>query len=194
MKGDSPLLPVERQQQILTWLDEEGTLKVSELSRRLGVSEMTIYRDIQPLAEQGKLDRTSKGLARASRPAQYPGQCVYCGKGTNTRFAVQLIRTDNGVEHACCAHCALLRYGDIRGEVAQVICRDYLTDTTMGGRMASFLIGADVRLSCCEPQVLSFCSRSDAERFRSGFGGTVYSFEEAIPAIRIQMDGTGCHG
>lgn len=190
------MLPVERQQQILTWLKEEGTLKVSEASRRLGVSEMTVYRDIQPLAEQGKLIRASKGLAQAKepRPAVQPDHCVYCGKGTNTRFAVQLIRIDHGVEQACCAHCGLLRYGAIADEVAQIICRDYLTDTTIGGRMASFLIDPDVRLNCCEPQVFVFASRKEAERFRIGFGGKLFSFEEAIPAIQERMDGTGCHG
>ncbi|MET3575531.1 DeoR family transcriptional regulator [Bhargavaea ullalensis] len=188
------MLPVERQQQILTWLEEEGTLKVSEASRRLGVSEMTVYRDVQPLAEEGKLTRTSKGLAKAPQPALRSDHCVYCGKGTNTRFSVQLIRTDHGVEQACCAHCGLLRYADDADRIAQIICRDYLTDMTIGGRSATFLIGADVRLNCCEPQVLVFHSRKEAERFRSGFGGTAHGLDDAIRAIRERMDGTGCHG
>ena len=186
------LLPVERQQQILTWIEEEGALKVSEASRRLGVSEMTVYRDIQPLTEQGKILKTSNGLTRASLPSVRADHCIYCGKGTDNRFAVQLIRADHGVEQACCAHCGLLRYGDIRGEVAQIICRDYLTDTTIGGRSASFLIGADVRLNCCEPQVLVFSSLRDAERFRSGFGGELYHLDDAITAINNQMGGHTC--
>ncbi|WP_322787842.1 DeoR family transcriptional regulator [Bhargavaea beijingensis] len=186
------LLPVERQQQILTWIEEEGALKVSEASRRLGVSEMTVYRDIQPLTEQGKILKTSNGLARVSLPTVRADHCVYCGKGTSSRFAVQIIRADHGVEQACCAHCGLLRYGDAKEDVAQVICRDYLADTTIGARSASFLIGADVRLNCCDPQVLVFGSRKDAERFRAGFGGELYGFDEAIQAVKEEMDGGAC--
>ncbi len=45
------MLPIERQQQIVTWLEQEGTLRVLDISQRLKVSDMTVYRDIKPLIE-----------------------------------------------------------------------------------------------------------------------------------------------
>ena len=42
------MLPIERQKLILEWLGEEGTLSIVEISKRLYVSEMTIYRNIKP--------------------------------------------------------------------------------------------------------------------------------------------------
>jgi DeoR family transcriptional regulator, copper-sensing transcriptional repressor len=61
------MLPVERQQQILTWIEEEGTLRVSEISSRLGVSEMTVNRDLKPLLENNKITKTSNGISAATR-------------------------------------------------------------------------------------------------------------------------------
>ena len=46
------MLPIERQKQILDWLSKEGNLTITEISKRLNVSEMTIYRDIKPLVEE----------------------------------------------------------------------------------------------------------------------------------------------
>lgn len=37
------MLSIERQQQILIWLEQEETLRVLDISKRLEVSEMTVY-------------------------------------------------------------------------------------------------------------------------------------------------------
>jgi DeoR/GlpR family transcriptional regulator of sugar metabolism len=37
-------------------------LRVSEISKRLDVSEMTVYRDIKPLIEQQKVLKTVNGI------------------------------------------------------------------------------------------------------------------------------------
>jgi len=55
------MLPIERKQQILTWLQEEETLRVAEISERLEVSEMTVYRDIASLVKEQKVLKTSNG-------------------------------------------------------------------------------------------------------------------------------------
>jgi DeoR/GlpR family transcriptional regulator of sugar metabolism len=36
------MLPTKRQEQILTWLEHEETLRVSDISKRIKVSEMTV--------------------------------------------------------------------------------------------------------------------------------------------------------
>ena len=51
----------ERRQEILNLLDEQGRVSVTELSRQLGVSEVTIRADLQALAEQNLVIRTHGG-------------------------------------------------------------------------------------------------------------------------------------
>ena len=188
------MLPIERQQQILTWLDEEGTLKVSDISKRLDVSEMTIYRDLKPLIDQKKVLKTSNGITLV--PQTYvtsdTNVCSYCFKNSNTRFSVQLIKLNNQVEHTCCAHCGLLRYQDIEKEISQIICRDFLKDTTISAKMATFLVNADIDLNCCQPQVIAFQSMKHAEQFQKGFGGEIYNFEGAIAVTMEEMKGSPC--
>lgn len=188
------MLPIERQQQILTWLEQEETLRVSEISKRLDVSEMTVYRDLKPLIEQQKVIKTSNGIT--STPQLYISSniCTYCSKNSNTRLSVQLIKLNQRVEHTCCAHCGLLRYQAIEKEVSQIICYDFLKETTISAKMATFLLNADLNLNYCQPQVLTFDSIKQAKQFQLGFGGSIYHFEEAIKVINEEMNGkTCCH-
>ncbi len=62
------MLMAERQQAILEWLRQEGKVLASELSQILNVSEDTIRRDLQKLAEAGLLQRVHGG-ALPSSPA-----------------------------------------------------------------------------------------------------------------------------
>lgn len=61
----------ERHDAILRELKAEGSIRVSELADRLGVSAITIRRDVEALAERGKLVRTHGGarLPAAGAPA-----------------------------------------------------------------------------------------------------------------------------
>ena len=61
MKKSAPLLPVERQQRILDILREELSVRGSRLGELLGVSEMTIRRDLDILERQGVVERTHGG-------------------------------------------------------------------------------------------------------------------------------------
>lgn len=54
-------LPAERHRRIRELLRERVTIRVSELSEKLGVSEMTIRRDLETLERQGVLERTHGG-------------------------------------------------------------------------------------------------------------------------------------
>ena len=97
------------------------------------------------------------------------------------------------MEQLCCPHCGLLRYRAIEKDVSQIICRDFLQNTTISAKMAYFLMDADFNLNCCQPQVLAFDSIIHAEQFQKGFGGVVLRFEEAIVEIQKRMNGqTGC--
>lgn len=188
-------MPLERKKQILTWLEREKSLKTAEISKRLNVSEMTVYRDIKPLLDEEKVVKTSGGIALVNHsPESVPGTCSYCLKDSRTRLSVQLITKQQQVEHTCCPHCGLLRYDDIKENVSQIICTDFLQDTTISAKMATFLLNADINLNCCEPQVISFGSQQQAKQFQSGFGGELYDFHGAISVIKKQMsNGCQCH-
>ncbi|MGN9863706.1 DeoR family transcriptional regulator [Bacillus swezeyi] len=187
------MLPIKRRQQILSWIKEEETLRISDISKRLNVSEMTVYRDIKPLTENGQVIKIAGGIA-LNRPKQQPGQlCFVCGKGAaNSRLSVQIVRTDSRIEHFCCAHCAMLRYEKIKDDVSQIICRDFLLDTTISARMAVFLLDAELHLHCCEPQAIPFASAADAEKFKKGFGGKLLSFDDAARDIQKNMKDSCC--
>jgi DeoR/GlpR family transcriptional regulator of sugar metabolism len=108
------MLPIERQHQILDWLTEEGTLTITEISKRLNVSEMTVYRDIKPLLEENKIDKTSRGISLSPILNGSSNICTYCLKELNNRHPVQIIRHDQKVEQLCCPHCGLLRCKEIK--------------------------------------------------------------------------------
>lgn len=57
------MLQLERQNQLLQWLQHQGFLSTVETAEHFGVSQMTIWRDIETLAEQGLVKRVHGGLA-----------------------------------------------------------------------------------------------------------------------------------
>ncbi|MDA1477844.1 DeoR family transcriptional regulator [Bacillus changyiensis] len=186
------MLPIKRRQQILTWVQEEDTLKISVISKRLNVSEMTVYRDIKPLIEKGQVIKTAGGITM-NRAKQTPGQiCLICGKPLSQRLSVQIVKTDSQIEQFCCAHCAMLGYEKLKDNVSQIICRDFLLDITISAKMAVFLLHAELHLNCCQPQALCFASVTDAEKFRKGFGGRICSFDEAAQIIQKEMKESCC--
>ncbi|MCP3027785.1 DeoR family transcriptional regulator [Halobacillus sp. A5] len=181
------MLPIDRQKQILTWLENEKSLRVTTISQRLDVSEMTVYRDLNPLIKQNKVIKTSSGVTLSTPAAVPTDNCPYCLKPSSGKLSVQIIKENQQIENACCAHCALMRYQDIKNNVSQVICRDFLKDTTINAKAATFLIDADLDLNCCEPQPIIFASRKQAKQFQKGFGGKIYNFQEAIQMILKEM-------
>jgi DeoR/GlpR family transcriptional regulator of sugar metabolism len=56
-----------RRRQIYEWISEAGECSIEELVQRCGVSGMTIRRDLQVLAEEGRVLRTHGGAAMAER-------------------------------------------------------------------------------------------------------------------------------
>ena len=61
------MLPVEREERILTFLESHGKGSVSELSRYLGVSEPTIRRDLHRLTVRRLIRRVHGGAVLQSR-------------------------------------------------------------------------------------------------------------------------------
>lgn len=68
------MLASQRRSTILGLVEESGAVRVSELVDHLGVSDMTVRRDIEQLATEGLVERVHGGaLAVGSRSTEEPG-------------------------------------------------------------------------------------------------------------------------
>ncbi len=67
------MLASMRRRQILEHLQQTGGMRLSELSRALSVSEMTIRRDLEFLQQQGLVERVHGGAVLRQRGTEEPG-------------------------------------------------------------------------------------------------------------------------
>lgn len=190
------MLPAARKARIMELVERMGTIKISELSKELGVTEMTVHRDIRPLVEEGLVTKTFGGIALASGGTTItpqPDRCVICSRPNQERLSFRLIYPDNRVEALCCAHCGLLRYRQAAADCTpQAICFDFVTHTTINAKSARFIMDSTIDIGCCKPQVLVFERADYAEKFVYGFGGTVLTFAEALQEINREMSNSSC--
>lgn len=184
------MLPIERQKHIRDLIQKKKTLKISELSEYLQVSEMTVYRDIKPLIEEGLIEKTFGGVSLVEkREGIDTTRCVYCQKPYNDKWAYRLFLPKDKVETACCAHCGLLRHRQLGDDVVQAICQDFFVHTTTSAPLTWFVMETSLNVTCCQPHVLPFAEREHAEKFVKGFGGHVYEFRKAMDVVYEKMRG-----
>ncbi len=192
------MLHSARLDKIMRLLKERKHMKINELSELLGVSEMTVHRDVKKLLQEGHVIKTFGGVsyADAGKAGSRGGNdCSFCGKPSHDRIAYRLILENQSVETACCCHCGILRELQLGDQVQQSICRDFLTDTTINARAAFYVVDTSFDMRCCKPQVVPFERQSTAEGFARGFGGTVVSFAEAEQVVsgrRHHANGNSC--
>jgi DeoR family transcriptional regulator, fructose operon transcriptional repressor len=72
MAQEAPLLPAERHRRIQDLLDRRHVVRVSSLSEALGVSEVTVRRDLEALERRGLLERIHGGVVGARRMRSEP--------------------------------------------------------------------------------------------------------------------------
>ena len=82
------LLPVDRLARIQQMIEKNGVVKVSDLSREFGVTELTIRRDFDRLEEKGLLERTHGGAMRRRRIKSEP---LYAEKDLQNRMQKEAI-------------------------------------------------------------------------------------------------------
>jgi DeoR family transcriptional regulator, copper-sensing transcriptional repressor len=170
-------IPSARQRRIMSWLREQKTLTIDQLVQKLGVSTMTVHRDLGTLEKAGLVEKVHGGVTLADVFAPDSRGCQLCGRPLEARTQFTL-QTEAGEQlEACCPHCGFLLLDDCKS-VARVLLRDYLYGRVLNAAQAYFVVDSDVAL-CCLPSTLCFASCSDAERFQRGFGGQVMDFETA---------------
>lgn len=191
------MLASERREKIRKIIQSRHNVKISELSELLGVSEMTIHRDIKLLVEEGIAIKTFGGVSYTQKEPESikrnGDDCVFCSRKIDRRLSYRLILPNNEVESTCCAHCGLLRHRQLGDQVIQAICYDFFSNATISALSAWFVMDTSVDIGCCQPQVLTFGKKDQAEGFIKGFGGQVLSFQEAMDKVHIKMACCGQH-
>jgi DeoR/GlpR family transcriptional regulator of sugar metabolism len=92
------VLKEERQRRIVELVDVEGRAVATELSARLGVSGYTVRRDLDELAEAGRIARVHGG-ALSTTPASYEKRQTHAltGKLATARAAARMLEPDQTV-------------------------------------------------------------------------------------------------
>ena len=103
------MIKAERQDKVRQLLEEQGTVSVKEISDALGVSDMTIRRDLEELASLGEIERVHGGARSAQgRPhAMLRHEYSHSEKRTKhaeeklqiARRSVELIEAQHHIAH-----------------------------------------------------------------------------------------------
>lgn len=96
------MIPIERQQKILQFINNNGVASIHFLAETLKVSHMTIRRDIQKLEEEGKVSLVSGGVQAIERlavelPHNDKSALFQEEKSAIGALAAQLIPTNSSV-------------------------------------------------------------------------------------------------
>jgi len=179
---------IDRETRILEYLKNNGSASIQQLVEAFGVSNMTIHRDLNKLADAGLILKKHGGaiLSGNSRVTEdREGGCAMCGKTLSTR-SLFIIKLENGEERrACCGHCGLMLHS--HADAAwKSMTTDYLYGHMVSATQAVYLMGSEVSI-CCVPSILSFGSRQDAEKFQKGFGGVLVSLDQALNQLQGMM-------
>ena len=161
-------LAAQRRQQILDEVRAHGAVHTADLTRRLGVSEMTVHRDLDRLAAE-ELARKVFGGTMAVQPAEAQSCCAACGAAPEKRldFTAHLADGDRCV--SCWPHGGLLLVHRLGEQVQSTITFDFVARQPVNARAAVFVL-ASVAIPYGRPSLLAFGRREDAERFQAGFG------------------------
>ena len=131
------MIPVERHQQILALVSERGVVSIAELTERLGVSHMTIRRDLQKLEEQGAVQSVSGGVQAPERVASEPSHQAKEGMFSRQKIAIGRLAARQIPANSC----IYLDAGTTTLALAKQIGeRDDLTVVTNDFVIAGFLI------------------------------------------------------
>lgn len=179
------MIPANRHQRILDLLTEQGMVRVDDLSELLGVSAMTVHRDLDSLQETGHLRKVRGGAVPATAPAANEDECITCHMRPRRRLQVILHFGDGAERRACCPHCGLLTMIHAREQITAALVTDFLYERIVSARHATYVVAPAVSL-CCTPTVLAFEARQDALRFQAGFGGEVLDMEATLHYLQAE--------
>lgn len=177
------IIPIERQQRIIEIVDENGVVRVSELSRLFDVSEMTIRRDLVTLEEQGLIRRSHGGAVSKRRFQREPdydqkGRRNVAEKAAIGRLAASLVEPGETI---------LVNSGSTTLEVLRSLPETELRVVTSNAGAPAVL--RDTGIECI---VLGGVYRSRSNSFVGGFAiqtlEAVYGSKAFIGVDALDLD------
>ena len=108
-------------------------------------------------------------------------KCPLCGMNIagNENTAYEIVYTDGTTETYCCPHCGLYEQATKKDTVKSAKARDFISGEWMDPAKMTFVFKSTA-VPACAPSWIAFGNKNEAEKFQKGFGGTVYSFDEAL--------------
>ncbi|MCL4498080.1 MAG: helix-turn-helix domain-containing protein [Deltaproteobacteria bacterium] len=187
---------LSRKERVLQLVKSGKCDTVTEISRELSLSKMSVYRYVRTLMGEGKISKTfnklypyAAGLSAAGKDSSALSvKCGICSKQiTDERLKVVATYKDGGKQDFCCAHCAVMAavhtISDLNS-VSSIMGRDFIYGNPLDLRNAFLLFKTGV-IPCCSPPILVFARKDDAEKFKKGFGGEIRSFDEIISHMKF---------
>ena len=122
--------------------------------------------------------------------AEEAGKCPMCGMNIagNENTAYEIVYADNTKEVYCCPHCGLYMHATKKATVKSTRARDFISGEWMDPDKMTFVYNSSA-VPACGPSWIAFSSKEEAEKFQKGFGGTVYSLQEALTERAKQPKG-----
>lgn len=120
-------------------------------------------------------------LAMVGFAAAAEEKCPLCGMklAGNENTAYVITTTDGKTTTYCCPHCGLSVHAESKAKVKSAKARDFISGEWMDPAKMVFLFKSTA-VPACAPSWIAFGSKAEAEKFQRGFGGTIYTFEEAL--------------
>ncbi len=175
---------MERKQKILEIL-KEGKKTPKELASIFNVSLMTIYRDIKDLESEGLIERKHGYVSLKDETSQK--ECIICHKEIDGRFNMIFFLKEGKKFQTCCPHCGLMAYKNFENRIEAILAKDFITCNPVNAFSGWFVVGAEIA-PCCSPSAFVFGSKELAEKFAKGFGGGVFTFQDAVKEIYRLMN------
>jgi len=120
-------------------------------------------------------------LAVVGYAAEMAAKCPLCGMNLagNENTAYEIVYMDGTTETYCCPHCGLYMHTMKKDLVKSARARCFISGEWMDPAQSTFVFKSSA-VPACAPSWIAFGYKADAEKFQQGFGGTIYSFEEAL--------------
>jgi len=108
-------------------------------------------------------------------------KCPLCGMNLtgNENTAYEITFMDGKKVTYCCAHCGLWVQATETKKVKSATTRDFITGEWMDSAKMVFLFNSSA-VPACSPSWIAFGKEADAKKFQAGFGGQIYTFENAM--------------
>ena len=108
-------------------------------------------------------------------------KCPLCGMSIsgneNTAFVITM-KTGEKITY-CCPHCGLWIMAMEKDKVQSAQARDFISGEWIDANKSVYLFKSKA-VPACSPSWIAFGSKKEAEMFKKGFGGKIYSYTDAL--------------